>query len=37
LEGLENYDCLGIGFMLAEPFRASKQEDPEVRPDLSPK
>ena len=37
LEGLENYDCLGIGFMLAEPFRAFKHEDPEVSPDLSPK
>jgi sterol desaturase/sphingolipid hydroxylase (fatty acid hydroxylase superfamily) len=37
LEGLENYDCVGIGFMLAEPFRALQQEDPEVSPDLSPK
>ena len=37
LKGLENCDCLSIGFMLAEPFRALRQEDPEVSPDLSPK
>jgi len=37
LEGLENFDCVGIGFMLAEPFRALRREDPEVSPDLSPK
>ena len=37
LEGLDNYDCVGIGFMLAEPFRSFPREDPEVSPDLSPK
>jgi sterol desaturase/sphingolipid hydroxylase (fatty acid hydroxylase superfamily) len=33
MNGLENSDCLGIGFMLAEPFRIMRREDPEVNPD----
>ena len=33
LNGLENYDCLGIGFMLAEPFKNTPQEDPKLSPD----
>ncbi|HSP68703.1 MAG TPA: sterol desaturase family protein [Bryobacteraceae bacterium] len=32
LNGLENCDCLGIGFMLAEPFRNTPQEDPKLSP-----
>jgi hypothetical protein len=31
LDGLQRYDCLGIGFMLMEPF--AKREEPEVHPD----
>lgn len=33
LNGLENYDCLGIGFMLAEPFRNTPPEDPKLSSD----
>lgn len=33
LKELGNRDCLGIGFMLAEPFRKTTQENPEVNPD----
>jgi sterol desaturase/sphingolipid hydroxylase (fatty acid hydroxylase superfamily) len=33
LKGRERYDGLGIGFMLAEPFRNSQQENPETAPD----
>ena len=32
LNGLENCDCLGVSFMLAEPFRNSVQEDPKLNP-----
>jgi sterol desaturase/sphingolipid hydroxylase (fatty acid hydroxylase superfamily) len=32
LKGLENCDCLSIGFMLAEPFRKATQENPDVSP-----
>jgi sterol desaturase/sphingolipid hydroxylase (fatty acid hydroxylase superfamily) len=33
LKGLESYDSLGIGFMLTEPFRKIRQEDPEPNPE----
>ena len=33
LRGLDGCDSLGIGFMLAEPFRKARQEDPEASPD----
>jgi sterol desaturase/sphingolipid hydroxylase (fatty acid hydroxylase superfamily) len=32
LNGLGKCDCLGIGFMLAEPFQNTRQEDPETSP-----
>jgi sterol desaturase/sphingolipid hydroxylase (fatty acid hydroxylase superfamily) len=32
LKGLENYDRLGLGFLLAEPFREIEQGEPEVTP-----
>ncbi len=34
LTGLEGYDPLGIGFMLAEPFETTHHEKPDVNPDL---
>jgi sterol desaturase/sphingolipid hydroxylase (fatty acid hydroxylase superfamily) len=33
LEGLENCDSLGIGFMLMEPFRNMEQKEPGVNPE----
>jgi sterol desaturase/sphingolipid hydroxylase (fatty acid hydroxylase superfamily) len=33
LKGLEGWDGLGIGSMLAEPFRNMRRENPEVTPD----
>jgi sterol desaturase/sphingolipid hydroxylase (fatty acid hydroxylase superfamily) len=34
LRGLERSDTLGVGFMLAEPFRSTQEADPAVNPDV---